>query len=256
MENEENISTNTSPKLIITNVAGWIFGIILLIMTIGVFQKSAPGGFAMLFGGLILIPPVNKIITDKLNFNLSGRWRAIVAIVLFGIGLSTLPPVTKSATVPVSEETSNETANQNQQPAPKTETTQSNQDNEVASAPASDVIFDIPSLLHKNIDEITNMLGTPKDNAELTELQMKSGNDQWGKEYEKGGYTLMVTYHVKDRSVIDFFVSATDDIYEKRDKEKMFKLTNTNESDGRYSVSFVPAYKDATRFTGISIKTK
>lgn len=253
MKNEENISIDTSKKTSIGNVVSWIFSALLFIMSIGIFQKSATGGFAMLVGGLILVPSVGSLITKKFNVKVSWRARIIVAVVLFGIGLSTLPPVIKDATVP--EKSVNEVNNLNA-PAPKMDIAEAVQNKETTPAPADDVVFDVPSLLHKNIDEITAIFGVPKDNSELTELQMKSGNDQWGKEYEKGGYVLTVTYHVKNRSVIDFFVSATDDIYERRDKEKMLKLTNTNESDGGYSVSFVPAYKDATRFTGISIKTK
>lgn len=116
--------------------------------------------------------------------------------------------------------------------------------------------FDVPSLLYKNIDEIVAVLGEPQNDSELTDLQMQAGNDEWSKDFTKSGYVLMVTYHVKNRSVIDFFVSASDEIYNNRDKEKLFQLTNTNEADNRYSISFVAAMKDPSRFTGILIKAK
>lgn len=115
------------------------------------------------------------------------------------------------------------------------------------------VVFDVPSLFNKNIDEVKSVLWAPKNDTELTELQMK-GSDEWSKEFEKEGYTLTVTYRAKSRLVTDFFVSANDEIYENRDKVKLLQLTNTKENASEYSVEFVKAMKDATRFTGILIK--
>lgn len=115
------------------------------------------------------------------------------------------------------------------------------------------VVFDVPTLFNKNIDQVIEVLGIPKNDSELTKLQME-GSDEWSKEFEKEGYTLTVSYHSKNRSVVDFFVSATDEIYENRDKSKLLQLTNTKENTSGYSVEFVKAMKDATRFTGILIK--
>lgn len=115
------------------------------------------------------------------------------------------------------------------------------------------VVFDVPSLFNKNIDEVKSVLWAPKNDTELTELQMK-GSDEWSKEFEKEGYTLTVTYRAKSRLVTNFFVSANDEIYENRDKVKLLQLTNTKENASEYSVEFVKAMKDATRFTGILIK--
>jgi hypothetical protein len=115
------------------------------------------------------------------------------------------------------------------------------------------VVFDVPSLFDKNIDEVKQVLGTPKNDTELTELQMQ-GSDEWSKEFNKDGYTLTVTYRAKSRLVTDFFVSATDEIYNSGDKTKMLKLTNTQEGNKSYSVEFVKALKDPSKFTGILIK--
>lgn len=115
------------------------------------------------------------------------------------------------------------------------------------------IVFDVPALFNKNIDEVKSVLGTPKNDTELTELQMK-GSDEWSKEFEKEGYTLTVTYRAKSRLVTDFFVSATDKIYESGNKTKMLKLTNTQENNKAYSVEFVKAIKDPSKFTGILIK--
>lgn len=95
MENNEKVAVNAPKKITIGIVLGWIVGILFVLMAIGVFTSSVIGGFAVLVGGLILIPPVNDIITKKLNLSLSGGIRTIIAIVLFGIGVSTMPPTVK-----------------------------------------------------------------------------------------------------------------------------------------------------------------
>lgn len=116
------------------------------------------------------------------------------------------------------------------------------------------LVFDVPSLFNKNIDQVIQVLGTPESYPEPTQEQIKLGTKTWEKTFKKDGYELLVTYNISDKKVTDFFVSANDEIYENRDKEKMLKLTNTQESNSLYSVEFVKSMKDATRFTGILIK--
>lgn len=116
------------------------------------------------------------------------------------------------------------------------------------------LVFDVPSLFNKNIDQVIQVLGTPESYPEPTQEQIKLGTKTWEKTFKKDGYELLVTYNISDKKITDFFVSANDEIYENRDKEKMLKLTNTQESNSLYSVEFVKSMKDATRFTGILIK--
>lgn len=116
------------------------------------------------------------------------------------------------------------------------------------------VVFDVPSLFNKNIDQVIQVLGTPESYPEPTQEQIKLGTKTWEKTFKKDGFELLVTYEIQSKKVTDFFVSANDEIYENRDKTKLLQLTNTKENISGYSVEFVKAMKDATRFTGILIK--
>jgi hypothetical protein len=256
MENQTTLE-NDSKNMRVKNGIGWIMGAFFLLLSLGVFTKSLFGGLALIIGGLILMPVVYKKLPEKFNSKMFHSFRIVSAFVLLLVGLNTLPPPTKSKVDEnPSEQNKIQSSNQNSQPA-KDQVEQTPVKESAPIQPSnSTYVFDVPSLLHKNIDEITKILGVPKDNSELTQEQMRLGNDEWSKEYEKDGFTLTVTYHVKNRNVIDFFVGANDEIYKNKDKEKMFSLTNTTDSDSRYITSFVSEIKNPSSFTGILIKQR
>lgn len=118
------------------------------------------------------------------------------------------------------------------------------------------IVFDVPSLFNKNIDEVKQVLGTPENYPEPTAEQIRLGTKTWEKTFKKEGFELLVTYNISDKKVTDFFVSANEEIYNKADKTKMLLLTNTQEDNLNYSVEFVKAIKDPSKFTGILIKQK
>ena len=127
MDNNEKMVIDTPKKITVGIVLGWFVGILFVLMAIGVFTDSVLGGFALLIGGLILIPPVNAVVTKKLNLSLSGGIRTVIAIVLFGIGVSTIPPTVKDDVVATNtqETVANVTTSENTQPesAPVAENT-------------------------------------------------------------------------------------------------------------------------------------
>lgn len=116
------------------------------------------------------------------------------------------------------------------------------------------VVFDIPKLFNKNIVEVTQILGTPENYPEPTAEQIKLGTKTWEKTFKKDGFELLVTYEIGSKKITDFFISATDEIYESKDRARMLKLTNTEVNNTTYSVEFVKALKDPSKFTGILIK--
>jgi hypothetical protein len=118
------------------------------------------------------------------------------------------------------------------------------------------IVFDVPSLFNKNIDEVKQVLGKPENYPEPSAEQIKLGTKTWEKTFKKEGFELLVTYNISDKKVTDFFVSANDEIYNKADKARMLLLTNTQENSLSYSVEFVKAIKDPSKFTGILIKQK
>jgi hypothetical protein len=94
------------------------------------------------------------------------------------------------------------------------------------------VVFDVPTLFNKDIDQIISALGTPEKYPEPTAEQIKLGTKTWEKTFKKDGFELLVTYEIQSKKVTDFFVSANDDIYNKAAKNvatyqytrKQFKL--------------------------------
>ena len=116
------------------------------------------------------------------------------------------------------------------------------------------VVFDVPALFNKNIDELISVLGKAENYPEPTVEQIKLGTKTWEKTFKKDGFELLVTYDIQSKKVTDFFVSVTDEIYNKADKTRMLQLTNTQENNPAYSVEFVKAIKDPSKFTGILIK--
>jgi hypothetical protein len=114
--------------------------------------------------------------------------------------------------------------------------------------------FDVPSLVGKNIDEIRTVLGKPKD-GELTEpnqAQLDLGVDEWDNTFEKNGKELLVTYKVKSRKVVDFFISTDDSSGKTKDETHLLEMGNLKENDSRYTIKFVEAINKPGEYTGVT----
>lgn len=115
------------------------------------------------------------------------------------------------------------------------------------------LIFDIPSLLGKNIDELKKTLGAPKDGSEPTALQLQMGVGEWDNSWEKDGETLLITYDPKSRKVIDFFILGVGSINSTTDKEHLLTVGGLKTGQQSYKVDFVKAIKDPSQFTGVKV---
>lgn len=115
--------------------------------------------------------------------------------------------------------------------------------------------FDVPSLFGKNIDELKIALGTPQYDTEPTSLQLKSGTTEWEKSWEKNGVKLMVTYNIKTKVAVDYFVSGVDPSGATRDKGLLLSVGNLKEGDPRYSLKFVEVINPPTPglYTGVTV---
>lgn len=127
-----------------------------------------------------------------------------------------------------------------------------------ATQPAQKVnqyVFDVPSLIGKNIDEIRTVLGIPvdKDLTEPTALQLEMGTKEWNNTFKKDGVELLVTYRTTDRKVVDFFISQNGKFNSTKDKESLLGQGNLNEKDSKYRIEFVKMLKDPSSFTGVKI---
>ena len=115
-------------------------------------------------------------------------------------------------------------------------------------------VFDIPSLIGKNIDEIKKDLDSYKKKfLEPTSDQIKLGVKEWEVEFEKDGKSLLVTYDTATKRVKDFFISSDDPSGKTKDKNHLLELGNLKENDSRYKIEFVKTLKDPSSFTGVKI---
>lgn len=109
-------------------------------------------------------------------------------------------------------------------------------------------VFDIPSLVGKNVDEIIAIIGQPKENSLPTEEQSKL-TSEWSIEFGKEGQTLLVEYNLKTKVVKDLFISGDN-------KEDLLKIGNLKENADSYTLDFVKQQTDPTKITGVTITKK
>jgi hypothetical protein len=117
-----------------------------------------------------------------------------------------------------------------------------------------DVLFDLPTLEGKSIDEIVKFWGDPSTNTEPTKLQLKNGVNEWDKTYKKGGYELLITYNPKTRNVIDFFIGTKDASGKTNDYTDILQVTNVSPNSKTIIIEPIKTIKDPDFFTGIKLK--
>lgn len=112
------------------------------------------------------------------------------------------------------------------------------------------VVFDIPSFVGKDIDQIVATIGKPESDTEPTKLQLENDMTEWDKTFTKDGFDLLVTYNAIDRTVKDFFLTLTSGKIE--DYKSLLKPGNLNENSTEYIIQ--PVYTKAeNECTGITI---
>lgn len=122
-------------------------------------------------------------------------------------------------------------------------------------------VFDVLSLVSKNIDEVRIVLGKPDKDIEPPSFQLnkktmrwentdlKKNIDLWQNTFKKEERKLVVTYNPTTRKVLNIFISKNN-----RDtKQSILKLYNLNEKDSRYKIEFIPALFNHSDFTDIKI---
>lgn len=124
--------------------------------------------------------------------------------------------------------------------------------------PKPQPVFDVPSLIGKDIDEIRQILGKPTDER-LTEPPpetIKKFDDEWDNRFSKNGYKLLVVFSPKTRQVVDFFFPTNDPSQKTRDVQSLMHLTGVSEMDSLYTVERVPVQGSPSEYTGIIITKK
>lgn len=113
------------------------------------------------------------------------------------------------------------------------------------------MVFDVPSLVEKDLTELRATLGTPSWDKEPGETWIKfsEGERTWEKTWEKSGYNFTVSYNYDTKEITEFLLdgmfNTTADI---------IKVGNLSTQSDQYSVEFIkikypantPGYNGAT----------
>ena len=112
------------------------------------------------------------------------------------------------------------------------------------------VVFDIPPLIGKNIDQVRAVLGPPPEDSIP---QVGAVIDDL---YEKDDQMLLVSFNRHSRKVNDFFVGTDDPSGLTADYSDIMKICNARKNGLNYLIIPVRATLDSTKFTGIRIVGK
>ena len=111
------------------------------------------------------------------------------------------------------------------------------------------VVFDIPSLVGKSIDEVEKALGAPKNSSVPNKEQVALGIKEGSEGFEKDGFRVLVTYDIKTKEVLDFFLDG-------EDKGKLLAQGNLQEKSDAYVIDPVENLTDKSKITGVIITKK
>lgn len=101
LTNMSEVETQKVKKITLGLVVSWIFGIVFLLAGAMTLASHVGGGILIIIAALIALPPVSKLMAEKLKFTLSGGLKFFVIIILigFGIGLSTASQTAENSSI-------------------------------------------------------------------------------------------------------------------------------------------------------------
>lgn len=116
------------------------------------------------------------------------------------------------------------------------------------------MVFNISQLAGKSIDEVKKTLGNPSDDTEPTEKQLKSGEiDSWDKVWEKGQYSLIITYNPDSREVTEYTISSSVPLDDYND---FYSIGNTENILGGVDIKPVRTASDQTKYSALRLIVK
>lgn len=180
----------------------------------------------------------------------------IVFFIAFGIASDTNEPTAQkksTSTEQVSDQSQAgkaENGNQqdNQQTEQKPEVIEAESEAPAQVQEALQVVFDVPSLIGKNIDEVKAVLGTPTTYTAPTKQQLAL-TDIWDMEYTKNDVNLLINYNPKSKVVSDFFIDGND-------RTKLLALGGLQENSDAYITEFVKNVSNQDEILGVKAYKK
>ena len=70
-------------KLTLGGILGWIFGLFFVLVGLASFPSSFIAGISCLVISAVLLPPVNRIFREKMNFEVSTGLKIVIIIICF-----------------------------------------------------------------------------------------------------------------------------------------------------------------------------
>ena len=111
-------------------------------------------------------------------------------------------------------------------------------------------IFDVPTLVGKDINGIQAVLGTPTEDD--SDVNWSDGEDDRLKCWTKGKVSLMVSFHRNSNQVIDFFITLDDSSSGgTTDKKRLLSVGKLKEGESRYRIEYVFAIGEPGVYAGV-----
>lgn len=77
---------NEVKKITLGLIISWTLGVMFVLGgLLFILEGSIGAGIPLIIASLVLLPPFNKLVKDKFNFELSGGLKTIVVIILFAV---------------------------------------------------------------------------------------------------------------------------------------------------------------------------
>lgn len=223
--NNQNQIESKKYSLSALSLIAWVVGLGTALIGVALLAKNLLAGILILLASSIMMPLTYSFIKSKANFSLSRSARVFfyTLFVVFGTMGLIFSSDDQAVVVPVSTQK---------------------------------VVFDVPSLIGKDLKQLREILGTPSYDKEPTS-QQRELVDTWEKSWSREGYSLMVSYDTKTKKIIDLFLGADTDatyaVFE--DVNNILKVGNLQLNSNEYSVKFIKAIND-TGYTGATITKK
>ena len=115
--------------------------------------------------------------------------------------------------------------------------------------PPSAIVFDIPALVYKNIDEVRLVLGKP-NHKELE--PMDKAAKEWSNTYHKDGFRLTIRFNPSSRSINQYML-LVDGRGSYENLEDMLRIGNLHSSNATYNIETEPIERNAFSYVIIKI---
>lgn len=106
-----------------------------------------------------------------------------------------------------------------------------------------DVIFDIPYLLTKKIDDLNKIIGDPFPGQQLMPPDNRTNAGTWQRGFEKNGVKLYANFNLETGTINSLAILGDK-------KEPLLKQGNLDEKSKKYTVGVIDI--DPTRFLGVT----